>query len=163
MQTNHVAAIAPEPPQAVAPPRRFDLLRDCDLLVAPHHHTLETRLSLRTRFLDAFALGMPVVVSSGGAVATLVHDAGAGWVAPAGDAKALAGILAAAIERRGAVMSLSTVVTYIGVLVGAAAMGPVFERSGFSTVTTFSAACLALAAAAGVWLSRILRTPSPSG
>lgn len=72
-------------------------------------------------------------------------------------------ILAAAIERRGAVMSLNTVVTYIGVLVGAAAMGPVFERSGFSTVTTFSAACLALAAAAGVWLSRILRTPSPSG
>lgn len=78
--------------------RRFDLLRDCDVLVAPHRHSLETRLSLRTRFLDAFALGMPVVVSSGGAIASLVEEARVGWVAPAGDAEALASILADAIS-----------------------------------------------------------------
>jgi hypothetical protein len=33
--------------------RRYDLLRDVDLLAAPHRPSLETRLSLRTRFLDA--------------------------------------------------------------------------------------------------------------
>ncbi len=33
--------------------RRWDLLRDVDVLAAPHRPSLETRLSLRTRFLDA--------------------------------------------------------------------------------------------------------------
>jgi glycosyltransferase involved in cell wall biosynthesis len=82
----------------VAAERRFDLLRDADLLVAPHHQSLETRLSLRTRFLDAFALGVPVVVSSGGAIASLVAAGGAGWVAPPGDAQALAGVLRHALS-----------------------------------------------------------------
>lgn len=81
----------------VAAERRFDLLRDCDLLVAPHRPSLETSLSLRTRFLDALAVGTPVVVSEGGTIARLVREAGAGWVAPAGDAAALASCLRQAL------------------------------------------------------------------
>jgi hypothetical protein len=81
----------------VAAERRFDLLRDCDLLVAPHRPSLETSLSLRTRFLDALAVGTPVVVSEGGTIARLVREARAGWVAPAGDAGALAGCLRQAL------------------------------------------------------------------
>ncbi|HEX2253820.1 MAG TPA: hypothetical protein VHQ65_11185, partial [Thermoanaerobaculia bacterium] len=50
----------------VASDRRYDLLRDVDVLAAPHRPSLETRLSLRTRFLDAAAAGCPVVVTAGG-------------------------------------------------------------------------------------------------
>ena len=74
--------------------RRYDLLRDVDLLVAPHRPSLETRLSLRTRFLDALAAGCPVVTSEGGTLSRLLREADAGWVVPPGDPAALA----AAIE-----------------------------------------------------------------
>jgi glycosyltransferase involved in cell wall biosynthesis len=82
--------------------RRFDLLRDVDLLVAPHRPTLETALSLRTRFLDALAAGCPVVTSAGGAMSRLLERHGAGWVVPAGDPPALAAALAQVLagERR---------------------------------------------------------------
>lgn len=78
--------------------RRYDLLRDVDLLVAPHRPSLETRLSLRTRFLDALAAGCPVVTTEGGAMSRLLREHGAGWVVPPGDARALAGAIAAALD-----------------------------------------------------------------
>ena len=78
--------------------RRYDLLRDVDLLAAPHRPTLETRLSLRTRFLDALAAGCPVITSEGGTIARLLGEHRAGWVVPAGDAEALARALAEALE-----------------------------------------------------------------
>jgi glycosyltransferase involved in cell wall biosynthesis len=88
--------------------RRHDLLRDVDVLVAPHRETLETRLALRTRFLDALAAGCPVVTSEGGAMSRLLREHGAGWVVPAGDPGALARALDQALAgpadwRRGAV------------------------------------------------------------
>jgi len=83
--------------------RRYDLLRDVDLLVAPHRPSLETRLSLRTRFLDALAAGCPVVTTEGGAMSRLLREHGAGWVVPPGDAPALARAiveaLAAAVDQ----------------------------------------------------------------
>ncbi len=78
--------------------RRYDLLRDVDLLVAPHRPSLETRLSLRTRFLDALAAGCPVVTSEGGAMSRLLAEERAGWVAPPADAEALAQALAQALD-----------------------------------------------------------------
>ncbi|HEV7506103.1 MAG TPA: glycosyltransferase family 4 protein [Thermoanaerobaculia bacterium] len=78
--------------------RRYDLLRDVDLLVAPHRPSLETRLSLRTRFLDALAAGCPVVTSEGGAMSRLLAEHHAGWIAPTGDAPALARALAEALD-----------------------------------------------------------------
>ncbi len=77
--------------------RRYDLLRDVDLLVAPHRPSLETRLSLRTRFLDALAAGCPVVTTEGGAMSRMLREHGAGWAVPPGDAAALAQALAAAL------------------------------------------------------------------
>ncbi|HEV7670916.1 MAG TPA: glycosyltransferase family 4 protein [Thermoanaerobaculia bacterium] len=79
--------------------RRYDLLRDVDVLVAPHRPTLETRLSLRTRFLDALAAGCPVITSEGGAMSRMLVGHHAGRVVPAGDAEALGVALVAAIER----------------------------------------------------------------
>jgi glycosyltransferase involved in cell wall biosynthesis len=78
--------------------RRFDLLRDVDLLVAPHRPSLETRLALRTRFLEALAAGCPVVTSEGGAMSRLLREHGAGWVVPPGDAPGLARALGEALE-----------------------------------------------------------------
>lgn len=78
--------------------RRYDLLRDVDLLAAPHRPSLETRLSLRTRFLDAMAAGCPVVTSAGGAMSRMLREHGAGWVVPPGDAGALAQALAEAMD-----------------------------------------------------------------
>jgi glycosyltransferase involved in cell wall biosynthesis len=79
--------------------RRYDLLRDVDLLVAPHRPSLETSLSLRTRFLDALAAGCPVVASEGGAMSRLLAAHRAAWLVPPGDAAALAAALKAALER----------------------------------------------------------------
>lgn len=55
-------------------------------------------------------------------------------------------------ERRGSLMALNTVVTYVGVMLGGAAMGPVFEAVGFDAVTLCSAVLLVL----GTVLSRFL-------
>ena len=63
--------------------------------------TLETRLSLRTRFLDALAAGCPVVTSDGGTVARLLRESGGGWVVPRGDAAALARVLREVLESPG--------------------------------------------------------------
>jgi glycosyltransferase involved in cell wall biosynthesis len=70
--------------------RRFDLLREVDLLVATHAPTIETRLSLRTRFLEALAADCPVITSAGGAMSRLLSFHGAGQVVPTGDAAAVA-------------------------------------------------------------------------
>jgi glycosyltransferase involved in cell wall biosynthesis len=78
--------------------RRYDLLRDVDLLVALDRPSLETRLSLRTRFLDALAAGCPVVTTEGGAMSRLLRHHGAGWVMPSGDPAALARALAEVLE-----------------------------------------------------------------
>ena len=77
--------------------RRYDLLREVDVLVATHTLTLETRLSLRTRFLDALAAGCPVVTSTGGGMSRLLEHFDAGWVAPPGDAEAVARALREAV------------------------------------------------------------------
>jgi len=74
--------------------RRWDLLRDVDALVAPHNPTLETRLSMRTRFLEALAAGCPVVTTEGGTVSRLLTEEQAGWVVPPSDPEALAQALA---------------------------------------------------------------------
>jgi len=78
--------------------RRYDLLREVDLLVTTHTYNLETRLSLRTRFLDALVAGCPVIASDGGAMSRMLREHAAGWVVPPGDPKALAVALRQALE-----------------------------------------------------------------
>jgi glycosyltransferase involved in cell wall biosynthesis len=69
---------------------RRQLFAASDLLVAPHAASLESDLSFRTRFLEALAVGCPVVATRGGALAREVARRDAGWVVPAGDPEALA-------------------------------------------------------------------------
>lgn len=77
--------------------RRWDLLRDVDVLVSPHRPSLETRLSLRTRYLDALAAGCPVIATEGGAVSRWIAAEGAGRVVPPADPAALAAALEAVL------------------------------------------------------------------
>lgn len=70
--------------------RRYDLLREVDLLVTTHRPSLETSLSLRTRFLDALAAGCPVIATEGGAMSRLLVEHRAGWVVPPADPGAVA-------------------------------------------------------------------------
>ncbi len=65
--------------------RRYDLLRDVDALAACHEPSLETDLSLRTRFVDALAVGCPVLTTEGGTVARLLGEWDAGLVVRCGD------------------------------------------------------------------------------
>jgi glycosyltransferase involved in cell wall biosynthesis len=77
--------------------RRYDLLRDVDLLATTHAPSLETALAMRTRYLDALAAGCPVLLSDGGATARIVREAGAGWVVAPGDRAATAAALREAL------------------------------------------------------------------
>src|SRR4029079_13785126 len=61
------------------------VLRSVAPRAAPPCRSLETRLSLRTRLLDALAAGCPVVTSEGGAMSRLLVEHRAGWVLPCGD------------------------------------------------------------------------------
>lgn len=79
--------------------RRFDLLRDADVLVAPHRLSLETRLALRTRFLEALACGCPVVTSEGGALSRMLREEAAGWVVEAERPEPLAAALREVLSR----------------------------------------------------------------
>ncbi|MCH9649128.1 MAG: glycosyltransferase family 4 protein [Deltaproteobacteria bacterium] len=82
----------------VAFERRYDLLRDVDLMVTPHRPSLETRLSLRTRFLDAIAAGCPAVTTEGGAMSRWLQGFEAGWIVPPQDTEALAEALREALD-----------------------------------------------------------------
>lgn len=78
--------------------RRFDLLRDMDMMAATHRRGLESRLSMRTRLLEALAASCPVVVSEGGTISRLVAEHDAGWLVPPENAVALARTLEQAMS-----------------------------------------------------------------
>jgi glycosyltransferase involved in cell wall biosynthesis len=77
----------------VAYDERADVLLDADLAVSTHHDHVETRYSFRTRALDAFWAGLPVITTAGDSIADLVAASGAGAVVPVGDPSALAGAI----------------------------------------------------------------------
>jgi glycosyltransferase involved in cell wall biosynthesis len=63
--------------------RRFELASASDLAVVTHRPGLETELSLRTRMVDLLWLGLPVISTTGGAMARVIDSIGAGrTVAP---------------------------------------------------------------------------------
>jgi glycosyltransferase involved in cell wall biosynthesis len=73
----------------------------CALSAHPDH--LETRFAYRTRLLDCFWAGLPVVCTSGDDLAERVRSEDLGAVAPPGDVAALSAALQSVLERgRGA-------------------------------------------------------------
>lgn len=64
---------------------RENYLLEADLGISLHFEHLETRFSFRTRLLDYFWAGLPMVVSAGDALSRLVADEGLGAVVAAQD------------------------------------------------------------------------------
>jgi glycosyltransferase involved in cell wall biosynthesis len=70
--------------------RRADWLIEADVGVSTHPEHAETRYSYRTRLLDFFWAGLPVICTSGDSLADLIEEEGAGATVPPGDVSALA-------------------------------------------------------------------------
>lgn len=74
-------------------------LTEADCALSAHADHLETRFAYRTRVLDCFWAGLPVVCTSGDDLAERVTREELGAVAPAGDVAALAAALERVLER----------------------------------------------------------------
>ncbi len=68
---------------------RQNILLDADVGVSTHVTHLETAFSFRTRLLDYFWAGLPVVCTEGDALASEIARRGAGRAVPSGDIEAL--------------------------------------------------------------------------
>ncbi|MET3566358.1 glycosyltransferase involved in cell wall biosynthesis [Leifsonia sp. 563] len=69
--------------------QRADFLLDADLGVSTHLEHIETAYSFRTRVLDYWWAGLPVVATDGDTFAPLIRDNGLGRVVPPQDVEAL--------------------------------------------------------------------------
>jgi glycosyltransferase involved in cell wall biosynthesis len=78
---------------------RGEWLLQASCAVATHREHLETRFAFRTRLLDCFWAGLPIVCSGGDALAERVGREQLGEVVPPGDEHALAAALARVLER----------------------------------------------------------------
>ncbi len=83
----------------VAYTERAAWLTQADCAVSTHRDHLEARFAFRTRLLDCFWAGVPVVCTSGDALAERVAREDLGAVVPAGDHGALAAALAEVLDR----------------------------------------------------------------
>lgn len=70
--------------------KRVEYLAACDAGLLAHHQGIETRYAFRTRLLDCFWAGRPVITTGGDELSSQVGHRGAGIVVPPGDAEALA-------------------------------------------------------------------------
>ena len=68
---------------------RQNYLMESDIGVSTHLDHVETAFSFRTRILDYFWAGLPVVATAGDSLADLIDERGAGITVPAGDVDAL--------------------------------------------------------------------------
>jgi glycosyltransferase involved in cell wall biosynthesis len=78
---------------------RANWLRAADCALSVHEEHLETRFAFRTRLLDCFWSGLPVVCTEGDELAERVAREDLGEAVPAGDAEALAEALERVLER----------------------------------------------------------------
>lgn len=69
---------------------RSNYLAESDLSVVSHLSHIETHFSFRTRVLDCFWAGLPLVVTEGDAMSELVKETGIGIVVPPNDVHAMA-------------------------------------------------------------------------
>ena len=73
-------------------------LADATIGVSTHHDHVETAFSFRTRILDYFWAGLPVVTTRGDALAEVIERAGAGRTVAPGDVDGLASAIAELLD-----------------------------------------------------------------
>jgi glycosyltransferase involved in cell wall biosynthesis len=79
--------------------QRADWLLEADCAISTHEDHLETRFAFRTRLLDCFWSGLPVVCTGGDELADLVEREGLGEVVAPGDVDATARALERVLDR----------------------------------------------------------------
>lgn len=79
--------------------RRADWLLDASCALSTHRKHLETRFAFRTRLLDCFWAGLPVVCTGGDELGEQIERDGLGITVPEGDAVAVASGLETVLER----------------------------------------------------------------
>ena len=77
-------------------------LAEATIGVSTHHEHIETAFSFRTRILDYFWAGLPVVTTRGDALADVVESAGAGRTVPAGDVDGVVAAIESLLSDRSA-------------------------------------------------------------
>jgi glycosyltransferase involved in cell wall biosynthesis len=82
----------------VAYEERQNFLLEADIGVSTHLDHIETAFSFRTRILDYLWAGLPIVATSGDALAQLVEDRSLGLAVPPGDVEALEETLARLLD-----------------------------------------------------------------
>jgi len=80
--------------------QRVSYLAAADAGLLAHRQSIETRYAFRTRLLDCFWAGLPVVTTGGDELSSLVTHKRAGLVVPPGDHEALAGAMIRLTEDR---------------------------------------------------------------
>jgi glycosyltransferase involved in cell wall biosynthesis len=79
--------------------KRADWLLESDCAISTHVEHLETRFAFRTRLLDCFWSGLPIVCTQGDELAARIERDDLGGTAPQEDAEALANRLEEVLER----------------------------------------------------------------
>lgn len=77
----------------VAYSTRANYLLEADIGVSAHLEHIETRFAFRTRILDYIWAGLPMVVTTGDALADMVVERGLGYAVDIGDVEGFAGAL----------------------------------------------------------------------
>jgi glycosyltransferase involved in cell wall biosynthesis len=83
----------------VAYDERADWLLDADVALSCYRSHLETRFSFRTRYLDCFWSGLPLVVTQGDDLARTIVENDLGFAVPEADPSATADALEAVLDR----------------------------------------------------------------
>jgi glycosyltransferase involved in cell wall biosynthesis len=78
---------------------RASWLLQANCAVSTHVDHLETQFAFRTRLLDCFWAGLPIVCTRGDELAAYIERVGLGETVPEGDAEALAAALDSVLER----------------------------------------------------------------
>lgn len=77
---------------------RQNFLLEADVGVSTHLDHVETAFSFRTRILDYFWAGLPIVATAGDGLSQIIEAEGLGYAVPAEDVDALANALASLLE-----------------------------------------------------------------
>jgi glycosyltransferase involved in cell wall biosynthesis len=77
---------------------RVDWLLEADCALSAHLDTLETRFAFRTRLLDCFWSGLPIVCTGGDELGVRIEREGLGRAVPPGDDEAMAAALEQVLE-----------------------------------------------------------------
>ncbi len=77
----------------VAYSERANYLLEADIGVSAHLEHIETRFAFRTRILDYIWAGLPMIVTTGDALADMVVERGLGYAVDIGDVEGFAGAL----------------------------------------------------------------------